>query len=73
MEPYIFFVFFSAIVLPDGEIKTLTQHVTKCPSEEIVEEMHVPKLNRGEIVDWAAACSPVTLLLDTPTAEKIGT
>ena len=49
MEPYIFFVFFSAIVLPTGEIKTLTHHVTECPSKEIVEQMHVPKLNRGEI------------------------
>ena len=73
MEPYIFFVFFSAIVLPTGEVKTLTQHVTECPSEEIVEQMHVPKLNKGEIVDWAAACKPITLLLDVPTAEKIGT
>ena len=73
MEPYIFFVFFPAIVLPTGEIKTLTHHVTECPSKEIVEQMHVPKLNRGEIVDWAAACSPVTVLLDVPTAEKIGT
>jgi hypothetical protein len=47
--------------------------VTECPSEEIVVQMHVPKLNKGEIVDWAAACSPVTVLLDVPTAEKIGT
>jgi hypothetical protein len=49
MEPYIFFVFFSAIVLPTGEVKTLSQHVTECPSEEIVKQMHVPKLNRGEL------------------------
>jgi hypothetical protein len=47
--------------------------VTECPSEEIVKQMHVPKLNKGEIVDWAAVCKPVTLLLDVPTAEKIGT
>lgn len=73
MEPYIFFVFFSAIVLPTGEIKTLSHHVTECPSQEIVAEMHVPKLNRGEIVDWAASCRPITLLLEVPTAEKIGT
>ena len=73
MEPYIFFVFFSAIVLPDGEIKTLTYNVSECPSQEVVAEMHVPKLLEGEIVDWAAACRPVTLLLEVPTAEKIGT
>ena len=56
MELHTFFIFFSVIMTPEGTIKSFVQHVKICPSEEQVLEMHVPKLNRGEIVDWAATC-----------------
>ena len=69
MEPYIFFVFFSAIIMPDGEIKTLTQHVSKCPSEQTVMQMHVPRVDKGEILDWAAACHPISVFLEVPKEE----
>ena len=70
MEPHVFLIFFSVIVLPDGEIKTLSENVVRCPSEEVVLEMHVPKVQSGEIVDWAAACKPITVLLETPTEDS---
>ena len=44
MELYTFFVFLSVIVMPDGELKTLSRNVVECPSMETVLEMHKPKL-----------------------------
>lgn len=70
MDPHVFLIFFSVIVLPDGEVKTLSKNVVECPSEEVVLEMHVPKVQRGEIVDWAAACKPITVLLESPTKNS---
>ncbi len=52
MELYTFFVFFSVIVMPDGELKTLSRNVVECPSMEPVLKMHMPKMDSGEIVDW---------------------
>jgi len=55
--------------MPDGEIKTLTQHVSKCPSEQTVMQMHVPRVDKGEILDWAAACHPISVFLEVPKQE----
>ena len=55
--------------MPDGEIKTLTQHVSKCPSEQTVMQMHVPRVDKGEILDWAAACHPISVFLEVPKEE----
>jgi len=52
MDFYTFFVFFSVIVMPDGEIKSYTQHMTECPTWEVVQQMHEPKVESGEIIDW---------------------
>lgn len=65
MEFYIFFVFFSVIVTPEGEIKTFSKNVTECPTQEVVLELHKPRLDRGEIIDWAATCLETKLPLDT--------
>ena len=65
MDFYTFFVFFSVIVTPEGEIKTFSKNVTECPSTEIVLELHKPRLDRGEIIDWAATCLHTKLPLDT--------
>ena len=65
MEFYTFFVFFSVIVTPEGEIKTFAKNVIECPSAEIVMELHKPRLDRGEIIDWSAACLTTKLPLDT--------
>ncbi len=67
MELYTFFIFFSVVITPDGEIKSYTRHVTSCPSEEQVLKMHVPKLDRGEIIDWAATCLNTELPLESPS------
>jgi hypothetical protein len=66
MELYTFFVFFSVIVMPDGEIKSFAKHVSECPTLEIVQQMHVPKIDSGEIVDWSATCLTTQLPLKIP-------
>ena len=65
MDFYTFFVFFSVIVTPEGEIKTFSKNVTECPTREIVLELHKPRLDKGEIIDWAATCLETKLPLDT--------
>jgi hypothetical protein len=70
MELYIFFVFLSVIVMPDGEIKSFTQHVAECPTWEVVQQMHVPKVSSGEIVDWSATCLTTELPLSIPQGLK---
>ncbi len=66
MELYTFFVFFSVIVMPDGEIKSFAKHVSECPAMETVLEMHKPKMDSGEIVDWSATCLTTQLPLKIP-------
>jgi len=66
MELYTFFVFLSVIVMPDGEIKSFTKHVAECPTWEVVQQMHVPKVSSGEIVDWSATCLTTKLPLKIP-------
>ena len=66
MELYTFFVFFSVIVMPDGELKTLSRNVVECPSMETVLKMHKPKMDSGEIVDWSATCLTTELTLTIP-------
>jgi len=56
MEFYTFFVFFSVIVTPDGEIKSFARHVEQCPTWEVVKQLHEPKVASGEIIDWGATC-----------------
>ena len=72
MELYTFFVFFSVIVMPDGEIKSFAQHVDECPTWETVLEMHKPKVDSGEIVDWGATClePKLPLVMPTPPATE---
>jgi len=67
MELYTFFVFFSVIVTPDGEIKSFAQHVDECPTWETVVGLHKPKIDSGEIVDWSATCLEPKLPLTMPT------
>ena len=69
MDFYTFFVFFSVIVMPDGEIKSYTQHMTECPTWEVVKQMHEPKVESGEIIDWGATCLEPKLPLKTPPSE----
>ncbi len=66
MELYTFFVFLSVIVMPDGELKTLSRNVVECPSTETVLEMHKLKMDSGEIVDWSATCLKTELPLTVP-------
>jgi hypothetical protein len=70
MELYTFFVFLSVIVMPDGELKTLSRNVVECPAMETVLEMHKPKMDSGEIVDWAATCLTTELPLTIPKGLK---
>lgn len=70
MELYTFFVFFSVIVMPDGEIKSFAQHVDECPTWETVLELHKPKIDSGEIVDWGATCLEPNLPLTMPTPSE---
>ena len=70
MDFYTFFVFFSVIVMPDGEIKSFTKHVVECPTWEAVLEMHKPKVDSGEIVDWGATCLEPNLPLTMPTPSE---
>ena len=40
--------------MPDGEIKSYSQHVAECPTWDIVQQLHQPKVESGEIIDWGA-------------------
>ena len=72
MDFYTFFVFFSVIVMPDGEIKSYTKHVIECPTWEAVQQMHVPKVDSGEIIDWGATClEPKLPLKMPPSADAV--
>ena len=74
MDFYTFFVFFSVIVLPNGEIKSYTKHVVECPTWEVVQQMHVPKVDSGEIVDWGATVlEPKLPLKMPPSADAVPT
>jgi len=70
MELYTFFVFFSVIVTPDGEIKSFAKHVDECPTWETVVELHKPKVDSGEIVDWSATCLEPKLPLEMPSSPS---
>ena len=52
--------------MPDGELKSFSKHVSECPSMETVQQMHIPKMNSGEIVDWSATCLTTQLPLKIP-------
>ena len=71
MDFYTFFVFFSVIVTPDGEIKSFTKHVSECPTWEVVKELHVPRLDKGEIIDWGATCLETKLPLAKAPEDAI--
>ena len=66
MIPITFYVFLSVIVMPDGTLKSYTENVVECPTEEAVQQMHVPKMENGTINDWAASCGPMTLMFNEP-------
>ena len=66
MIPITFYVFLSVIVMPDGTVKSYTENVVQCPTEEAVLQMHVPKMQNGTIKDWAASCGPMTLMFNEP-------
>ena len=66
MIPITFYVFLSVIVMPDGTLKSYTENVVECPTEEAVQQMHVPKMENGTIKDWAASCGPMTLMFNEP-------
>ena len=66
MIPITFYVFLSVIVMPDGTFKSYAENVIECPTEEAVLQMHVPKLESGEIIDWSASCGPMTLMFNEP-------
>ncbi len=70
MDFYTFFVFFSVIVTPDGEIKSFAKHVDECPTWEAVVELHKPKIDSGEIVDWSATCLEPKLPLTMPAPSE---
>jgi len=69
MEFYTFFVFFSVIVTPEGQIKSFSKHVESCPTWEIVQELHEPKVDAGEILDWGATCLETKIPLKAPPSE----
>ena len=52
--------------MPDGTVKSYTENVVECPTEEAVQQMHVPKMQNGTIKDWAASCGPMTLMFSEP-------
>ena len=66
MIPITFYVFLSVIVMPDGTLKSYTENVVECPTEEAVLQMNVPKMENGTIKDWAASCGPMTLMFNEP-------
>ena len=66
MIPITFYVFLSVIIMPDGTLKSYTENVVECPTEEAVQQMHVPKIENGTIKDWAASCGPMTLMFNEP-------
>ena len=69
MDFYTFFVFFSVIVMPDGEIRSFSKHVESCPTWDVVQQLHEPKVDAGEIVDWGATCLETKLPLNAPPSE----
>ena len=66
MIPITFYVFLSVIVMPNGTFKSYTENVIECPTEEVVLQMHQPRLEKGEIIDWSASCGPMTLMFNNP-------
>ena len=66
MIPITFYVFLSVIIMPDGTVKSYTENVVECPTEEAVQQMHVPKMKNVTIKDWAASCGPMTLMFNEP-------
>ena len=66
MIPITFYVFLSVIIMPDGTVKSYTENVVECPTEEAVQQLHVPKMKNGTIKDWAASCGPMTLMFNEP-------
>ena len=66
MIPITVYVFLSVIIMPDGTVKSYTENVVECPTEEAVQQMHVPKMKNGTIKDWAASCGPMTLMFNEP-------
>ena len=66
MIPITFYVFLSVIIMPDGTVKSYTENVVECTTEEAVQQMHVPKMKNGTIKDWAASCGPMTLMFNEP-------
>ena len=64
MIPITFYVFLSVIIMPDGTVKSYTENVVECPTEEAVQQMHVPKMENRTIKDWAASCGPMTLMFN---------
>ena len=64
MIPITFYVFLSVIVMPDGTLKSYTENVVECPTQEAVLQMHQHRLEKGEIRDWAASCGPMTLMFN---------
>ena len=52
--------------MPDGTVKSYTENVVKCPTQEAVLQMHQHRLDKGEIKDWAASCGPMTLMFNEP-------
>ena len=71
MIPITFYVFLSVIVMPDGTLKSYTENVVECPTEEAVQQMHVPKMKNGTIKAWAASCGPMTLMFNEPPTIPI--
>ena len=58
--------------MPDDTLKSYTENVIKCPTEEAVIQMHQYRLESGEIKDWAASCGPMTLMFNnTPNIPEL--
>lgn len=67
MELHVILVYLSVIVMPDGELKALTRVVDECPPDAVVQQMHKPLMDSGEIVFWSARCTGVKMELKMPT------
>jgi len=66
MDIYAIFVYLSIIVMPDGEIKTLSMTVDQCPTDGQVQMLHKPMMDSGEIITWAARCKRFEIPLNIP-------
>ena len=55
--------------MPDGEIRSFSKHVESCPTWDVVQQLHEPKVDAGEIVDWGATCLETKLPLNAPPSE----